>query len=176
MKKILTINSWQLFCLIIGLTIILNLYFEINNTPITLRQIIYTIPFCIYLIWIYSIGINLYKRLPSTNKININQYKTVFFLISSYLCLILILNLKMHSGSLINQFPFSYIIISFLGYILGLFYIIYTTSKMLRSVELGRNVSFIQFRQDFIIMCIFPIGVWIIQPRINKIFYNNLVS
>jgi hypothetical protein len=43
-------------------------------------------------------------------------------------------------------------------------------SRLLKSVELGKRVQVADFFGDFILILFFPIGVWIIQPRVNKLF------
>jgi len=50
------------------------------------------------------------------------------------------------------------------------FYIFYFNAKSLKAVELQRPVTFGDYIGEFFLLLFFPIGVWIIQPRINKIF------
>jgi hypothetical protein len=54
-----------------------------------------------------------------------------------------------------------------------LFYCIYFIARALRSVELNRIVTFSDFAGDFFLIWFFPIGIWIIQPRINRLFINH---
>ncbi len=46
---------------------------------------------------------------------------------------------------------------------------IYFAAKTIRSVELKRNARFSTFVGDFFLIWIFPVGIWFIQPRINKL-------
>ncbi|WP_238388512.1 hypothetical protein, partial [Christiangramia aestuarii] len=53
-----------------------------------------------------------------------------------------------------------------------MFYLLYFVSKTIKTVELKRSVTFSDFVGEFFMIWFFPIGVWFIQPRINKIISN----
>ena len=50
-----------------------------------------------------------------------------------------------------------------------LFYDLYFVSKSLALVEMGKLVSFYDYAGSFFLLWFFPIGVWFIQPRINRL-------
>lgn len=50
-----------------------------------------------------------------------------------------------------------------------LFHTFYFIAKTIRAAELQRNVTFSDFTGDFFLVWFFPIGVWFLQPRINKL-------
>jgi len=54
-----------------------------------------------------------------------------------------------------------------------IFYSLYFIAKELKSVELQKPVTFSDFAGEFFLLWFFPIGIWIIQPRINKIFESK---
>jgi bacteriorhodopsin len=49
-----------------------------------------------------------------------------------------------------------------------IFYVLYFAAKTFKTVELQREVRFSEFAGEFFMLWIFPIGVWILQPKINK--------
>jgi len=51
-----------------------------------------------------------------------------------------------------------------------LFYDLYFVSKSLALVETGKLVSFYDYAGSFFLLTFFPIGVWFIQPRINRLY------
>ena len=55
---------------------------------------------------------------------------------------------------------------------LCMFYNVYFVSKNLVLAESGRPVTFSNFSGPLFLLWFFPIGVWIIQPRINALFKN----
>jgi len=50
-----------------------------------------------------------------------------------------------------------------------LFYDIYFVSQNLAMVETGKEVTFYDYAGRFFLMWFFPIGVWYIQPRVNRL-------
>ncbi|MBI3240197.1 MAG: hypothetical protein HYZ43_15335 [Flavobacteriia bacterium] len=44
---------------------------------------------------------------------------------------------------------------------------------MLKSVELQREAVYTEYSSDFFLIWFFPVGVWSIQPRINRIVQGN---
>jgi amino acid permease len=48
------------------------------------------------------------------------------------------------------------------------FYSLYFVAKTYKTVELQREVSFSDFAGEFFMICLCPIGIWIVQPKINK--------
>ena len=51
-----------------------------------------------------------------------------------------------------------------------LFFVLYFNAKALRSVELQRRARFGDYIGEFCLFWFFPIGLWFLQPRINKVF------
>ncbi|MNL47293.1 hypothetical protein D3C87_1700740 [compost metagenome] len=54
-----------------------------------------------------------------------------------------------------------------------LIYTLYFNAKSLKAVETRKPVTFSDFAGEFFLLWFFPVGVWIIQPRINKIFSED---
>ena len=48
-------------------------------------------------------------------------------------------------------------------------YVVYFTAKIFKIVEYQRNVEFSEFKKEFFIMVLYPVGIWLLQPKINKI-------
>lgn len=51
-----------------------------------------------------------------------------------------------------------------------IFYCLYFNAKSLKAVEWQRPVTFSDFAGEFFLIWFFPVGIWIIQPRINRLF------
>lgn len=51
-----------------------------------------------------------------------------------------------------------------------LFYLLYFVSKNLVLVETGKPASFYDYAGPFFLLWFFPIGVWLVQPRINRLY------
>jgi putative effector of murein hydrolase LrgA (UPF0299 family) len=51
-----------------------------------------------------------------------------------------------------------------------MFYQLYFVSKTIKTAELKRKVTFSDYLGEFFMIWFFPIGIWIIQPKINRLF------
>jgi hypothetical protein len=49
-----------------------------------------------------------------------------------------------------------------------IFYTLYFVAKTIKTVELQREVKFSDFAGEFFMIWFFPIGIWIVQPKINE--------
>jgi len=55
-----------------------------------------------------------------------------------------------------------------------MFYNLYFVSKSLVLAETGRAASFYDYAGPFFLTWFFPIGIWVVQPRINRLFDRTL--
>ena len=53
-----------------------------------------------------------------------------------------------------------------------IFYCLYFVAKTFKTVELQREVSFSDFAGEFFMIWFFLIGIWIVQPKVNKMIEN----
>ena len=51
-----------------------------------------------------------------------------------------------------------------------LFYLLYFVSKDLVFAETGKHVSFYEYAGPFFLLWFFPIGIWFIQPKVNRLY------
>src|SRR5690606_34285524 len=151
--------------------------FTINNTPVMeiLFPILVVLCMGLWFIWFYSMGINLYKKLPATVSMNISLFKIAIFIPFVYMLFV--------SVFMYGMFPFIYSegrpdapFITALIFPLDmlsfgcLLYCLYFNAKALKAAEEQRPVTFKDYIGELFLLCFFSIGVWIFQPRINKLF------
>jgi hypothetical protein len=125
--------------------------------------------------WFYSVGKNLNKKLPDIVKLNLTKFKWLFFI--PVACMLFfypfahfVLFNKVSNGIEPNIGIFAVIIPLWLFSMFCMFFCIYFNAKSLKTVELQREVTFRDYVIEFFLFWFFPIGVWFIQPKINKIF------
>jgi len=182
MRKFLTLKHWQLFVLLVGIPVIFQ-FIIIGFTIFTrdLRSIFYFFPVMMILFiglffgWLYSLGTNLFKKLPVTEKMSLTRFKVFLFIYAGYILLFLVFMFgifsAVSSGMLLNPALIFALIIPF--HLFAMFcsiYCLYFTGKALKAVELQKPVAFSDYVGEFFLLWFFPIGIWIIQPRINKLF------
>lgn len=181
MKTLLTLKHWQAFILLFVLPFVFQV---IGMLAIALNQdagaIVVALPLFIVMVmvlyfgWFYTLGTHLHKKLPDTIPMNLKKFKWFLFFPILYILLICIVVLSLVNSTL-NEGPpnpalFLVIIPLHLFSIFCIFYCMYFIAKALKSLELQRTKSFSDFALEFVLIWMFPIGIWIIQPRLNKIF------
>jgi hypothetical protein len=177
MNFFIKIKHWQLFLLIIAISIIAQVfftsYFDKNQNNKSLIFFPFIGQILILYLWHLSIGLMLHKKLLPNIKMSIVKFEIALFIsfvsffFISYI-LFTILSLPMTQ----NMLP--YILSLFLSLpvlIVSIFYCLYFNAKALKSIELQKNANFNEYILEFFLLCFFAIGVWIIQPKINQIFF-----
>jgi hypothetical protein len=127
--------------------------------------------------WFWSIGIGLQDKIPASVKMKTGKFKVFFFIPITYMLLISISMGTAMSGLFgSGEEPNAGLIGSLMAIILPLhlfsmfciFYCLYFVSKTFKTVELQRETTFSDFAGEFFLIWFYPIGIWIVQPKINK--------
>lgn len=192
-NKFLKAKHWQLFTLMFGIPILLQIVVIIsmfanidsNGNPdqTGMLNMIKIFPIIMFLYvgllfgWFWSIGIGLQKYLPTDIKMKIKKFKIFFFIPLTYiLFLLVIIGTTLYGissgsnavGRLVGKMLFV-VIPMHLFSMFCIFYLLYFVSKTIKTTELKRTVTFSDFIVEFFMIWFFPIGIWFIQPRLNKI-------
>ncbi|HYC86296.1 MAG TPA: hypothetical protein VEB86_13780 [Chryseosolibacter sp.] len=126
--------------------------------------------------WYWSIAIGLQDRLPPTVKMNVRKFKVFFFIPVVYMIVIF----SAISIAFDTFFPltpegigwvlivFAFIFPVHLFCVFCIFYCLYFVAKTVKTAELQREVGFSEFSTEFFLIWLFPVGVWFVQPRINR--------
>jgi len=164
MNLFLSAKHWQLFIIFCGSAFL-------SDFVTTFSIFFNLLGVGVYLAWMYAISVGMQKMVPPPAKMNVTLFKVFFFIPAIYFILILIVMdyfTKSFGG------PFSgrnalIIVPVHLFSMFCIFYCLYFLAKAIKTVELQRVVTFSDFFPEFLLAWFFPIGVWILQPRINKI-------
>jgi hypothetical protein len=107
-------------------------------------------------------------------KLNVGRFKILFLIPIVYiLCLTAWLGFNFYGGysgqgntmgAAVGLIIFLHLF-SMVCIILGLRF----AAKTMKSVELGRMVKFGDYAGEFFLIWFSPIGVWVLQPRLNKL-------
>ncbi|WP_040278044.1 hypothetical protein [Psychroserpens damuponensis] len=159
--------------------------FEVREHPdptfmvdfFTLFPIIMVIYMGLFFGWFWSIAIGLQKHIPIELRLNLKKFKIFFFIPLLYILFFMMLisstfyNVSSgdHAAAGIMSKMMLFIVPMHLFSMFCMFYLLYVSSKTIKTVELQKNVSFSDFIGEFFMIWFFPIGIWFIQPRINKI-------
>jgi len=179
MSIFLKLKHWQLFCLLVctylgfkiaGMTTTV-ISSQGKTTTFTEYSPLFFLFVAVIFGWFYTIGVNLTKKLPDTVKMNLTKFK--WFLLIPVIHMFLFY-LFVHFRMQPNQVTLAIIISINLFSMFCEFYCIYFNAKMLKTAELQQPVVFSDYVREFFLFLFFPIGIWIIQPRINKMFNETL--
>jgi hypothetical protein len=170
MKKVLRLKAWKLF-LILFASIFASIIVETIKLNIgglnsaQLAALFNIIGLIIFFLWLMLLGLQ------------INKIKEIPYHFSNLLLVLATISatstyIEMNLQVLLKEYDF---IPFYIGFILmpftiwGLIYIFSRIPKSLNSIENKRIVKSSEYLKDSLLLFIFPIGVWFIQPRINKI-------
>ena len=124
--------------------------------------------------WFWSMAIGLQKNIPQGIKMKVKKFKTFFCIPFAYVIfLILYLNglfSGMGYGFLSSDWIFAIILPLHVVSMFGIFYALYFTAKTIKTAELQREVGFGDFIGEFIMLWFYFVGIWIIQPKVNKLY------
>jgi hypothetical protein len=192
-EKFLKAKHWQLFILTFGIPIIFQIIMMVimfsnlatNSNPdpekmfkyLKFSPIILVLFMGIFFGWFWSVAIGLQKKVPEKVTMKVKKFKIFFFIPMFYmLCYMIFMSYTMNglinSGSEPNSGLlggiFAIIIPLHLFSMFCIFYTLYFVAKTFKTVELQREVKFSDFAGEFFLIWFYPIGIWIIQPKINK--------
>jgi len=173
----LRLKHWQAFLLTFGFfvfTTIVIVLDDVSNGAIygdpdmSLRALLLFQTICLVFanFWRYAIGTRLHKK----------HYYNSFMLLIFRWCLYfstLFNTARFVVFPAIDYFDGSFNMLASVIWLTGGIYCDYFAARLLNSVEQQRDVSFKEFAGDFFAFILFPIGVWWLQPRINKIFDHD---
>jgi len=183
MHFFLSARHWVLFTIMFAIPTVIY-FITITYTIATENPVVLTIVFPSVMIftimmlfaWIWSIGNGLYRFTPSKTDLNNQRFRNLLFFVIAYILIILI--------SMLILFAFNYdTIFAFIGgtgiFIIAplhifsmicVLYALYYDARTIRSIELKRPPEASEYLVEMILLWIWPIGIWILQPRINAIY------
>lgn len=165
---LITCKAKTVFIIFIILWIAPVLISSLINLPSVLSKA--TIPLFIIFpfLWAYAIGINLHRIIFPEDKIYIvlSSVSISIGIICLYISIFFFFGSRMINSP--NE-PLPLIMLVNIAFI----YICISSAKRLLIAEKRKNINFNTIGNTFLLFLFFPIGVWFIQPRVNKIL-NNL--
>jgi len=112
------------------------------------------------LIWYWAIGIKLQNESFAVSKLKILLFKISIIFSLAYGIFFFIYYMILN-GDIIMSLHFIAMI--------SIFYPTVFAAKILKSAELNREATLSDYMGDIFLMCLYPLGIWILQPRIHKL-------
>jgi hypothetical protein len=170
----LKMKAWQFFIFIVltwfvGPTILfkLGLREPYNSMPVLLL-------FIVFIGWLWSIGVNLNKLIPDDLRMNISSFR--YALLYTLIYMLFFILFFVYIWRLGTPHIPSYMLVIVPLHLLAMvcmFYAFGFVAKTLTMAEKQINVKVNDYVGNFFLIWFFPIGIWFIQPRVNKLFKSN---
>ncbi|MBX7126542.1 MAG: hypothetical protein K1X47_12680 [Cyclobacteriaceae bacterium] len=194
--RFLQARHWQLFLLAFGIPILFQFFImgsvltgigsgtrpdkSVILSLFSIIPIVMVISMGTMFGWFWSIVIGLQHKLPETAKIKTGTFKVLFFIPLIYLLFFLaaigvLINGLSESmqgsdppppgliiGSMLIIFPIH------LFAIFCIFHSLFYVAKTIKTIELQRPTTFSDFAGEFLLIWFYFIGIWIIQPKVNR--------
>ena len=199
-RLFLKAKHWQLFTLMLGIPLIYQFYAmsqiwglqthpeqvaegegfkEILNEEFI--QLDFFFPFTMIFFsllifgWFWSIAIGLQKKIPKGIEMKVKKFEVLFFFPLVYIILLMLYITGLFNGmgtfNLLSGGWFIAIILPLhLFSMFSIFYSIYFAARTIKTAELQRNVGFGDFAGEFFLLWFYFIGIWIIQPKVNRLY------
>lgn len=160
MNFFLSAKHWQIFLILLLGSFLINFTIEYD---LTLTLLLRAIGMLIYYSWYLFIGHGLFGYLHRKVELNYNLFIINFFVwMAAYIAIIIYSD---GSGMIFTGFaaiPMFYVLYAVI-------YVFLFPARVLKSVEIRNKASFSEYIGYVLMMIFWPIGVWILQPQINKI-------
>lgn len=160
MNAILKLKHWQVFLILLFASITSNFTWQDHDEFNLLINLTGSIA---YFAWYLILGLELTEFSPP----RVELPRTMFIINSFFLIFSVIVLIAAFDGSYSGNGLFGFIWVVYMFY--ALFQFIFYPSRAFRTAELKKEVSFGQYFGSFLLIFFWPIGIWWIQPRINRI-------
>jgi uncharacterized membrane protein YfbV (UPF0208 family) len=177
-KIFLEWKSWQIFLLIVIFpfatqSLIMKAFINSAETDpsilFTVMPLFMLIFIGIYLLWFWSLGTELNKIVPENIRLKATRFKFGIKFCAIYMVFFQIFFVATANGNSFGALmPIIFILHIVAMYFM--FYSIYFISKNLVTFENHENDKSASSKGTFFLMWFFPLGIWFIQPRINKMY------
>jgi hypothetical protein len=196
MNRLLRAKHWQLFLLIVGIPIVFQIFFttifigtivrneiEVGESaePSVIMPIFFIGFASVFILsvgtlmgWMYSIATGLQSKVPQGVQLKVKRFKIFFWTPIIYIGLILLFSVSTINGYVPHPGVIALIVPVHLFSIFCIFYTINFAAKTLKTVELQRAVTFSDYVGEFFLIWFYFIGVWIIQPKINRFYRGEI--
>lgn len=187
MEIFLRLKHWHLFLITFAVPFILQIILAVitmtTHDPMIMLQLMPLVMFLYfagYFGWLWAIGQEFQKRLPGDLKFSLAPFKffllfpvvyvLFFFVMFDFFVINMENEIEKPLGILFMIIPLH------LFTIFCIFYCIYFAARTFKATELQRPVVFTDFVGEFFMIWIFPVGIWFIQPKINKLIAEKTGS
>ena len=173
MRKILLLKHWQIFLIFFLFPVLPRLLFFAKVVSVSNPKILFALSSAaggmIYLFWVYAIGIILYSlKRQQVNLRSVRFQVSIVFMLLYFPCFVVLFSIYRPEEIFESSWA-GLLFILHLSAIICMIYCAYFIAKLINTIEQNKNVRDSQIIVDIFLIMFFPVGIWIIQPRLNNI-------
>jgi hypothetical protein len=170
MTFFLKLKHWELF-LMLALPTLLCLMFSIPFKPL-IASTVGLFMMLVLFSWMLSVGIWSNRQLDPSRQRSPLLFSAGLVLPIVYLLAYIILVVpELTSGDPVKpklwMFPLHMLSLT------GIFYGIWYTAGQLKTLLESKDADYMIFSNTFFMLFVFPLGVWLIQPGVNQLYYES---
>ena len=166
-RYFLKLKSWELFLMAV-LPLILTYMLRFEYTATLIGSLVFFVVIVVFS-WLFSIGIWANQHLPQDRQKNLFLLALGFTIPLVYILLLILVYFPTLSPESRPQPPGWMLPMHILSMI-GIFYSIWFSARQYIALQREREVDTTRFSNIFFLMWIFPLGIWIIQPGVNRLY------
>lgn len=129
----------------------------------------------LFMSWLWSLGSSLNKFIPSELRPNVSPFKYALVYSFSYIFVSQIYIVNLTIGYSSHEMLQIYVTFHLFA-ICCFFYVLFFIAKNIAIYEQKSYVGFSNLSSYFFLLWIFPLGIWYLQPRINRIYKKVKIS
>ena len=176
-KFIVKAKHWQIFALLVAVTVgkeLIEMQFLSGNIDEIWDDIFYIFYLAAITSWPFIVGISINNKFSLSYKVHFRLFIVTCILLISALAVIRLSTPFLETPAFLNNTVgvISFIVCSILSISILYGY----PSKALKAAETKGDVGVNDYFNYIFFMIFWPIGVWFIQPRVNKIFKDEYHS
>jgi hypothetical protein len=177
----LKIKSWQVFCLVFAIPYsiqLLLIYLLSGSTGTDTENIFSLLPvfslgsMAISLVWFWALGTGLNNYVASELRLSSKFFRFGVIYSAVYAILFNAVFIEFSNNNT-SDFIFYLIVPLHLFAMFCIFYGLYFIATNLVMAEINEVVSFSNYIGTFFLLWFIPVGIWFIQPRINKLYAKH---
>lgn len=191
-NKFLTAKHWQLFILMFAIPMVIEMVWIFSMIFHVVQNIqnggeiesmfsfFYFFPVIMIIAmgsllwWFWSIGSGLQPMIPQELRPNIAFFKVTVLFPIIYFMLFFGIMFNAITGMRPDFYLIILIVPMHLFTMFCMFYNLYFVAKTYKTAELQRKVEFADYIGEFFLLWFYPVGVWFIQPKVNKMVEGKL--
>lgn len=170
MKFFLKLKAWQLFLLNFGLPA--GLLWP-KDIPFVLGLFATLVIVAVLIGWLWTVGTQLNKKVPEKIRMKSGLFRFSLIYISIYIPCGFVFFALTETGSPASSTVAIILPFQFFAMFCW-FYGCYFVSKNFAMAERKQETIFPDFARLFFLLLLYPMGLWSIQPRVNRMFENEL--